>query len=91
MTSFDEFVSIIHSIKSKEELSDFLYGMTSEEERAKLIQRVAIVRLLLDGQSQQSIAKQLGVGVATVTRGSKELHRGRFTVLRKEHDKETTR
>lgn len=84
MDLFDEFVATIHSIESKEELSDFLYGVTSEEERAKLVQRVAIIRLLLEGRSQQSIAKQLGVGVATVTRGSKELQSGKFIVLRKE-------
>ena len=35
--------------------------------------RLEILRLLKEGQTQRSIAKSLGVGIATVTRGSRQL------------------
>lgn len=90
MTDFSEFIRVVRSAKSDEELEDFLTAITTEEEQEKLAQRIAIVRLLLAGHSHQSIAKDLGVGVATVTRGSKELNKGHFDVLRKEAEKNGT-
>lgn len=57
-------------------------GVTTEKERGELVQRVEIVKKLLAGEPQQKIARDLGVGIATVTRGSKELSAGRFKTLR---------
>ena len=65
-------------------LEDFLYGVTTGKERDELTQRVEIIKRLVAGEPQQKIASELGVGVATVTRGSKELSQGRFRVLRKQ-------
>ena len=84
MKDFDELVSFIHSIKSNEELGDFLYGLTTEKERKELVGRVEIVKRLLAGEAQHKIASDMGVGVATVTRGSKEITNGRFKALRKQ-------
>ena len=64
-------------------LEDFLFGVTTDKERSELTQRVEIVKRLVAGEPQQRIAADLGVGIATVTRGSKELSQGRFKVLRK--------
>jgi len=83
MSNFSDFVELVHSIRNKELLEDFLMGATTDKERAELSQRVEIIKHLLDGEPQQKIAADLGVGIATVTRGSKELSQGRFKVLRK--------
>jgi TrpR family trp operon transcriptional repressor len=84
MSDFHDFIDLTYSIRDKKVLEDFLFGVTTDKERAELIQRVEIVKRLVDGEPQQSIAANLGVGIATVTRGSKELSRGRFKVLRKQ-------
>lgn len=78
MTSFDTFIDIIHSLQDKAELEDFLMGITTQAERDAFVQRVEIVKALIAGEPQHKIAERLGVGVATVTRGSKELANDRF-------------
>jgi len=40
-----------------------------------------IVRMLKKGVPQHQIAKELGIGIATVTRGSKELQKGNFKYI----------
>jgi TrpR family transcriptional regulator, trp operon repressor len=84
MDTFPTVVSTIDQIHDKMLLSDFLYGITTPAERKELARRLAIIERLLDGQPQHKIAEDLQVGVATVTRGSKELSEGRFKVLRKD-------
>jgi TrpR family transcriptional regulator, trp operon repressor len=84
MPDFHDIVSLIHTTPDKALLEDLLLGLTTAKERQEMIQRVEIVRRLLAGESQHNIAADLGVGVATVTRGSKELTSGRFKVLRNE-------
>ena len=44
-------------------------------------QRNKIVKMLKAGVPQHQIAKELNIGVATVTRGSKEIQKGRFKVV----------
>lgn len=86
MTIFFDLVTLIASIKDVEQLEDFLMGLTTDKEREVFLQRVEIVKRLLAGEPQAKIAHELGVGVATVTRGSKELARGHFKVLRDNHE-----
>jgi TrpR family trp operon transcriptional repressor len=83
MLVFNDFIDLIYSIDDKELLADFLIGVTTDKERKELSRRIEIVKRVIAGQPQQKIAKDLGVGVATVTRGSKELNSGRFKVLGK--------
>lgn len=82
MNTFDDFIDLAYSIQDKELFADFMTGVTTPAERAELVRRVKITEQLLDGVPQQKIARDLGVGVATVTRGSKELAQGRFKVLK---------
>jgi TrpR family trp operon transcriptional repressor len=72
----------MYSIRDKKMLEDFLIGITTEKERRELSQRVEIVKRLLAGEPQHKIASDLGVGIATVTRGSKEVAQNRFKALR---------
>lgn len=77
----DELVTILVDISSKEEMREFLLGLLTSKEREELASRVEIVKLLKQGIPQHTIAKQLNVGVATITRGSKELQKGRFSSI----------
>jgi TrpR family trp operon transcriptional repressor len=79
---FDEFVDLVFATKNRELLGDLLIGITTESERVAIAHRLQIIRKLIDGKSQLEIAEEMSVGVATVTRGSKELAQGRFKVLR---------
>lgn len=81
MSEFSSFVRLVHSIAEIELLEDLLVGITTPRERAEFSQRLEIVRRLMIGEPQHKIARELGVGVGTVTRGSKELAAGRFKVL----------
>lgn len=82
MSDFSAVISIIRQIRGDEALlEDFLVGLTTDKERRELAQRLAIVKRLRTGEPQAKIASDLGVGVATVTRGSKELAQGRFKIL----------
>jgi TrpR family transcriptional regulator, trp operon repressor len=82
MADFNDFIELIHSIGDKALLEDFLIGVTTDKERGELTQRVEIIKRLIAGEPQQKIASDLGVGIATVTRGSKELSQGRFKALK---------
>lgn len=74
----DYLVETLLEIKGKNEMRDFLYGVLTPYELNEIPRRLEIVKMLKAGISQHKIAKDLGVGVATVTRGSKELQKGRF-------------
>jgi TrpR family trp operon transcriptional repressor len=85
MSDFSTFLELIYTTKDKRLLEDFLISVTTEKERQELAQRIEIVKRLIAGEAQAKIAHDLGVGVATVTRGSKELAHGRFKIL-SQHD-----
>jgi TrpR family trp operon transcriptional repressor len=87
MSDFKDLVSLVRAVRDEQLLEDFLVGITTEKERQDLVQRVEIVKRLLAKQPQQQIARDLGVGIATVTRGSKELSAGRFKALRSNYEK----
>lgn len=73
-----ELVTALISMKSKEEIEDFLLGIFTPKELEEVPTRLRIVKMLKKGIPQHEIAQKLGVGIATVTRGSKELQKGRF-------------
>lgn len=82
ITTFKDFVGLTYSIRDRELLEDLLFGVTTPSERREIGRRIEIVKRLLNGDPQQEIAQDLHVGVATVTRGSRELGKGRFKILR---------
>ena len=83
MSTYSDFIDLVHTTKDRQLLEDFLTSITTEKERKELVRRVEIVKRLLAGDAQAKIASDLKVGIATVTRGSKELAQGGFKVLRK--------
>lgn len=76
--SLDMIARSIAGNKTGHELKEFLRGLLTEKEVLELARRIEIVRMLKKRMPQHEIARKLGVGIATVTRGSKELSKGRF-------------
>ena len=78
MSTFIALVQILTRIDSPSEMENFLNGLLTPKEKDELVRRLAIVKMLKKNIPQRTIAEKLGVGVATVTRGSKEIKQGRF-------------
>ena len=78
MDKVGELVEAFLKNRSKAEMLDFLKGILTPREIEELTTRLQIVKLLKKGLPHQEIARRLKVGVATVTRGSRELRMGRF-------------
>ncbi len=77
-------MNLTYATRDRELFEDLLYGVTTPHERREIGRRIEIVKRLIQGEPHQEIASGLRVGVATVTRGSRELGKGRFKVLRKQ-------
>jgi len=65
-------------IKSEKEMQDFLNALFTPKEMEEIPKRLEIVKMLKKGTAQRLIADKLGVGIATVTRGSRELKLNHF-------------
>jgi TrpR family trp operon transcriptional repressor len=74
----NQLIEILMSIKTKEEMLDFLEGVLTPKELLEIPNRLEIVKMLKKGIPHHEVAGKLGVGIATVTRGSRELQKGRF-------------
>ncbi len=77
----NQLIDLLLNIKSKQEMKDFLLGILTPKELQEIPTRLSIVKMLKMGVNQHEIAQKLGIGVATVTRGSKELQKGRFKII----------
>lgn len=73
-----DLIQVFLSLKSEKEMEDFLLGILTSKELEEIPTRLQIVKMLKKGIPQHEIAEKLGVGIATVTRGSAELKKGRF-------------
>jgi len=73
-----DLIKTLLEVKTEKEMDDFLQGILTPKELLEIPKRLLIVKMLKKGVSQHDIAEKLRVGVATVTRGSKELLEGRF-------------
>jgi TrpR family trp operon transcriptional repressor len=78
INKYDALVKSFLKIKTPAEMLEFLKGILTPKELTQLATRIEIVKMLKRGVVQQRISKKLGVGIATVTRGSRELKLGRF-------------
>ncbi|MFZ2189164.1 MAG: Trp family transcriptional regulator [Candidatus Magasanikiibacteriota bacterium] len=68
-----ELVKVLANIKDEATMNDFLADLLTGAEIEELPKRLQIIKQLDKGVSQREVAKNLGVGIATVTRGAKEL------------------
>lgn len=61
--------------RDRRELDTLLGDLLTPSEISEISKRLQILKLLEAGLPQRQIADQLGVGIATVTRGSRALKR----------------
>ncbi|OGK13095.1 hypothetical protein A3A93_04445 [Candidatus Roizmanbacteria bacterium RIFCSPLOWO2_01_FULL_38_12] len=73
-----DLAKLLVSINSVSEMENLLLGLLTPKEREELPRRIQIVKMLKKGLPQHHIASKLKVGVATVTRGAKEIQQGTF-------------
>jgi len=74
--SQSELLNSFLQVKDKREMEALLRGLLTQKELEELPKRLEIFKMLKKGTAQHEIAQKVGVGVATVTRGSLELQRG---------------
>lgn len=77
----DEFIETLLKMNTKDKMIDFLEGALTPKELLELPHRLAIIKMLKRGISQHDVAGKLGVGIATVSRGSRELQKGKFQYI----------
>jgi len=71
-----EIIEVIHKIaKDKILLGDFVKDILTPREFENISVRWQIVKRLAEGEHHQSITENLHLGVATVTRGSREMRK----------------
>jgi Trp operon repressor len=62
--------SIMKAAKDEKLLKAFLDDILTTKEHEEIVHRYEILVRLLSGETQRSIVEDLGLGIATVTRGS---------------------
>ncbi|MCQ1060594.1 trp operon repressor [Photobacterium sp. DNB23_23_1] len=73
-TEWRQVVDILRQATTEQKDDTLLRLLLTPDERSVLLSRVNILHELLNGErSQRKISELLGVGVATITRGSNEL------------------
>ncbi|HGO5291830.1 TPA: trp operon repressor [Photobacterium damselae subsp. damselae] len=71
---WQQVIDLLRQAATEQKEDALLQLLLTPDERDALLARVNIVHELLNGQrSQRKISELLGVGVATITRGSNEL------------------
>jgi TrpR family trp operon transcriptional repressor len=73
-SDWQQLMSLIQQAAEKDQHEMLLSMVMTADERESMLTRVNILNELLKGDiSQRQISQMLGVGVATITRGSNEL------------------
>ena len=72
-----ELLELFCNIADKITMSEVFSNMFTPQEREELAIRLQIFNELMDNKNQRYIARKLGVSIATVTRGSRELKYGK--------------
>lgn len=73
---WDGFLKLLLSFKDKKSLSLLLDLFLTSEEKESLAMRFLIIKeLLREEKTQREMAKDIGVSIAKITRGSNELKR----------------
>ncbi len=70
---FAELVETLANCGDSSLIDNFLRALLTPSEVSEVANRWAIVRCLDEGMSQRTIAKELGLSLCNITRGSKEM------------------
>jgi TrpR family trp operon transcriptional repressor len=73
--NLDEMAAVLAGLSDKTLISDFLTDLFTPAERADVAARWALIKALNRKTPQRVIARELGVSLCKITRGSKELRK----------------
>jgi TrpR family trp operon transcriptional repressor len=73
MHGISEIASVLSRVRDPELIAGFLRSILTPRELEEVDGRWELVKLLARGESQRSIARQLGMSLCKITRGSREL------------------
>jgi TrpR family trp operon transcriptional repressor len=79
---FTELVQVLTKIDDRELMEDLLIGIFTPKELEEIPIRLQIVKALKKEIPQREIAHAFKVGVATVSRGSREIKKGHFKAVK---------
>ena len=71
-----DLLSVLASLDDPKDLNKLLWDLLTDSEIESIRERWTIVKLLADGESQRRVRDRVGVSVATVSRGSRQLQYG---------------
>ena len=74
----DKLADLLLTLRTRKEIISFLKAILTPKELIEIPKRLEIIRLLKRNLPQREVARILKVGVATVTRGARELKLGHF-------------
>jgi TrpR family trp operon transcriptional repressor len=69
--AYDYLLDLLLATTDKKQLTEIFEALLTEKEQQELDNRLKIFALLRQGVTQREISAQLGVGIATVSRGAK--------------------
>ena len=73
--AYQSLVQHLTQLTNSHEIEAVLAALLTDKELQEIANRVRIFDLLQQGVTQRAISQQLGVGIATVSRGAKALQR----------------
>lgn len=82
----DEIINVLKSMNNDNDLKDFIEGILTPTEIKQINMRINLIKLLKKGIPQHEIADKLGIGIATVTRGSRMLKEGHFKYIKQDEE-----
>jgi TrpR family trp operon transcriptional repressor len=68
-----ELIEYLLAVQTPDAMEEALRSLLTPAEFAEITKRLQILRMLEAGHPQRKVAEELGVGIATVTRGAKAL------------------
>lgn len=71
VSAYDYWLELLSQTTDKQQLADIIEALMTKKEQQELQNRLKIFALLEQGVTQREISAQLGVGIATVSRGAK--------------------
>lgn len=82
---YDSLLVHLAKCNDKDEIKSILTALLTEKEQHEITNRILIFELLDRGMSQRDISEQLGVGIATVSRGAKAIQHHDVSALLATH------
>ena len=74
---------VLSGSKNEKDLQNLLEDLLTPAELNDIDERILIVKALLEGSPQRTVAKNLGVSIAKVTRGSQLIQYGKGALAKR--------